>query len=402
MAMPTRIAAPSSRSVNSSFTTLFTVQFQHGYYNASGGKCPDFKVVPTPDCANRMASLGMLFKDLGAGFVVLVSTAKVPALINYVLSLYSSETPGAGYWSWLSFLLVPANPDFVGFTSLPITTNPMIQNLHLTNLATATAGDTLTLSGSAGPAAQTLYPVTGPSLSVPVPSGGSATLADLSGRTVSAASTTSDTATSFDLTNLPYGFYTIGFLNASGKVVPPPKGYTAPTEYLYVPASPLSLCVLDLLLAQPAKGIGDADAYPIPRLPVPPTADWASVVGPIQPVTLILPFDARDTYWAYYIVPQGAGQFTADLTISGSGATFAKSTEELPNGDQAVVFTAGTALPLRQVSPYRFKLSGQRQGSNGSRDDIAVNWLPTAPHAPVWPTASGDTLSGSSEIYVYV
>ena len=401
MAMPARSASPSARSINSSYTPLFTVQFQHGYYNASGGKCPDFKVVPTPDCAKKMTSLGLLFKDLGAGFVVLVNTPRIPALIAYVQGRYSNASPGAGYWSWLSFLLVPANPDFVGFTSLPITTNPMLQNLHLSNSAAIPSEDVFTLVGTtAGAKPQSFYPVTGASLAVTAPAGFTATLSDLSGARVNAGIVASDSGASFDLTSLPYGYYTVGFENAAGETVPVPPGYTAPTSWLYVPASPQSLCVLDLLLTQPTPATGSPAAYPISQLPTPPGP--ASPAPWIQPVTLILPFEARGTYWRYYIVPQSASQFSEDMAISGTGATFAKSTEHLPNGDLAVLFTAGTALPLQQVSPYKFKLTGQRQGSNGSRDDIAVNRLPAAPPTPVWPSPSGEALAGSSEIYVYV
>jgi hypothetical protein len=401
MATPARSTTPSARSINSSYMALFTVQFQHGYYNASGGKCPDFKVVPTPDCAKKMTSLGMLFKDLGAGFVVMISTTRVPALINYVQSRYSSEAPGQGYWSWLSFLLVPANPDFVGFTSLPITTNPMLQNLHLSNSAVIPSEDLFTLVGSTvGTKPQSFYPVTGASLVVPVPQGLTATLADLSGKPVNAGTVTNDAGVTFDLTSLPQGYYALGFRNAAGETVATPQGYTAPTAWLYVPASPQSLCVLDLLLTQPTPTMGPPAAYPVSQLPTPPGP--ASPAPWIQPVTLILPFEARGTYWRYYIVPQSASQFSEDMAISGTATKFAKSTEHLPNGDLAVLFTAGTALPLSQVSPYKFTLTGQRQGSNGSRDDIAVNRLPAAPPTPVWPGPSSEVLAGSSEIYVYV
>jgi hypothetical protein len=399
MAAPARLVSPSARSVNSSFTPLFTVQFQHGYYNATGGKCPDFKVVPTPDCAKRMASLGMLFKDLGAGFVVMIATSRVSALIDYVTGRYSSESPGAGYWTWLSFLLVPANPDFIGFTSLPITTNPMLQNLHLSNIAIMASEDQYSLAGSTG-TAQSFYPVTGASLAVPVPQGLTAALADLSGKPVNAGAAAGDSGVTFDLTSLPYGYYTLGFRNAQGQAVPTPKSYGGATAWLYVPASPQSLCVLDLLLTQPAPNTGLPAAYPIPVLPVPPGSGTPATQ--LQPVTLTLPFDARGTYWSYYIVPQSPGQLSEDLAISGTGTSFSKSSEQLPNGDQAVLFTAGTALPLSQVSSYKFTLSGQRQGVNGSRDDIAVNWLPSAPPTPVWPAPSGEALAGSSEIYVYV
>jgi hypothetical protein len=394
--------APSSRSLSGSYTQLFNVRFQHDYYNVSGGMCPDFKVVPTPDCTRLMTTLGMLFKDHGTGFSVLIDQSRVPALIAYVLGRYWADAPGAGYWSWLSFLLVPANPAFVGITSLPITINPMAQNLHLSNLATSEpdTGDAPVLSGSAAP--QTLYPVTGPNLTVPAPPSGAVLLTGLSGAAVSAPSSVSADATSFNLANLPYGYYALGFTNAAGKRVAAPRGYAAPLDYLYVPPTPLSLCVLDLLLTQPAKGLGDPAAFPIPPLPV-PSAKPAAPPTAIDPVTLVLPFQARGTYWRYYIVAQdGTGQLGEGMQISGTGATFTQSKEQLPNGDHAVLFTAGTALPLQQQSQYRFQLTGQRHGANGSRDAINVARLPTAPAAPVWPAPSGEALAGASEIYVYV
>ena len=128
----------------------------------------------------------------------------------------------------------------------------------------------------------------------------------------------------------------------------------------------------------------------------------ASSTPAIQSVVLTLPFQARETYWNYYICSHDrAGGFSPGLKISGTGTTFAKSTEQLPNGDSAVLFAAADALPLRQLSPYRFQLSGKRQGSNGGRDSIALPWLPAAAASPVWP-ATGEPLAGRSEIYVYV
>ena len=61
-----------------------------------------------------------------------------------------------------------------------------------------------------------------------------------------------------------------------------------------------------------------------------------------------------------------------------------------------------SALQLRQSSPYRFKLSGQRQSAGGGRDAISIERLPTAAPAPVWPADGTDLLAGRSEIYVYV
>jgi len=393
---PGRTAAPMA-GARTGYITLFDVRFEHGYYNASGGTCPDFRVVPTPTCAALMGQLGMVFKDHGTGFSVLVTQARAAAMIAWVRSHYAAGPQGQGYWSWLSFLMVPTNPGLVGITNLPITTNPMVQNLHLDNRAASAVADRMLLSGGGGDA---LYPVTGASWSVPTPAGRTATLLDLSGASVAARTSVSDGVTRFDLSGLPYGWYNVALTGKTGKPVAA-KGVA--TTRLYVPQNPLSLVLLDLLLTQPVAGVGDAAAFPIPPIAAPPTKGAAPTPAEIQPVSLAVAFQPRATYWRYYVVAQGRGHFADDLAISGGAVAFTKSAKALPNGDQAVLFTAGTPLPLHQRAPQRFALSGHRQGADGSRDAISVARLPTAPATPVWPLSSPkEALSGSSEIYVYV
>lgn len=393
---PGRTAAPMA-GARTGYITLFDVRFEHGYYNASGGTCPDFRVVPTPACAALMSQLGMVFKDHGTGFSVLVTQARAAAMIAWVRSHYAAGPQGQGYWSWLSFLMVPTNPGFVGITNLPITTNPMVQNLHLDNRAASAVAGRMLLSAGGDDA---LYSVTSASWSVPTPAGRIAALLDLSGAPVAARASVSDGVTRFDLSTLPYGWYSVALTGKAGKPVAA-KG--AATTRLYVPQNPLSLVLLDLLLTQPVAGLGDAAAFPIPSMAAPPAKGAAPTPAEIQPVALTVAFQPRATYWHYYVVAQGRGHFADDLAISGGTVAFTKSARALPNGDQAVLFTAGTPLPLHQRAPQRFALSGHRQGANGSRDAISVARLPTAPATPVWPLSSPtEALSGSSEIYVYV
>lgn len=392
---PGRTAAPMA-GARTGYITLFDVRFEHGFYNASGGACPDFRVVPTPDCAKLMGQLGMVFKDHGTGFSVLVTQARAAAMIAWVRSHYAAGPQGQGCWSWLSFLMVLTNPGFVGITNLPITTNPMVQNLHLDNRAASAVAGRMLLSGGG----DALYPVTGASWSVPTPAGRTAALLDLSGAPVAARASVSDGVTRFDLSTLPYGWYSVALTGKTGRPVAAKGGATT---RLYVPQNPLSLVLLDLLLTQPVAGVGDAAAFPIPPMAAPPAKGTAPTPAEIQPVSLTVAFQPRATYWRYYVVAQGRGNFADDLAISGGAVAFTKSAKALPNGDQAVLFTAGTPLPLHQRAPQRFALSGHRQGADGSRDAISVARLPTAPATPVWPLSSPkEALSGSSEIYVYV
>lgn len=375
-----RAGTPAKRSVSGGYLPLFNIAFAHGYYNDRGGVCPDFAVVPTPACADLMASLGLLFRDLGTGFAVLVEAAKVDALVAWLK---------AHGWTWLSFQLVSTNAGFVGITNLPITTNTLDQNLHVSNLVTASVNGVPSFGAGSPTGAEAFFPLTGAALAVAAPAGSTVNLSDLSGATVASATAQGGAGVAFNLTPFPAGYYTVAFASAAGKPAAAPKG--APAGYLYTPGQP-GFGLIDLLLAQPGKGMGTPSAFPV-VLPA----------GMISPVALTLAFAPRDTFWRYYIVsPATRGVLSPDLAITGKNANFTRSSAPLPNGEQAVVFASGTPLTLQRRSTYRFSLSGQRQAPNGGRDGIAVSPLPTAPAAPVWPAASGDPLTGASEIYVYV
>jgi len=376
-----RAAVPAKRSVSGGYLPLFNIAFAHGYYNDRGGVCPDFTVVPTSACANLMASLGLLFKDLGTGFAVLVEATKVDALVAWLK---------ANSWSRLSFQIVSTNTNLIGITNLPITTNTLDQNLHVSNLATATANKVLSFGGGKPTGAEAFYPLTGASLAVAAPAGATVSLCDLSGAAIASATAQGGAGVAFNLTPFPAGYYATTFASAAGKPLAAPKG--APAGYVYTPSQAGGFGLIDLLLAQPAKGVGAPSAFPV-VLPA----------GMLSPVALTLAFAPRDTFWRYYIVsPSTRGVLTPDLAITGPDADFTRSSEPLPNGEQAVVFASGTPLTLQRRSTHRFSLSGQREAPNGGRDGITVNPLPTAPASPVWPAASGDPLTGASEIYVYV
>lgn len=378
------------------YITLFDVRFEHGFYNAAGGVCPDFRVVPTPDCTALMRQLGMVFRDHGTGFSVLLNAARAEAMIAFVRSRYAAGSQGQGFWSRLSFQLVATNPGFVGITQLPITTNPMTDNLHLDNRSATAAAGRMHVEASGTDA---LVPLTGAGWAVPTPAGRTAGLLDLSGAPVAVRTSVSDAMTRFDLTGIPYGRYSVAVTGRTGR----PIARRGPgATRLYLPHTPVSLALLDLLLTQPVPGAGDPAAYPVSPMAAPAGRTAATPPATIRPVGLTIGFQSRATYWHYYIVARGRGQFADDLAITGGDVRFAKSRAALPNGDRAILFTAATALPLHQHAPQRFRLSGHRHGATGARDPISVARLPTAPAAPVWPVAGGGALSGSSEIYVYV
>ncbi len=372
------------------FTLLFDVRFQHGFYNDADGRCPDLKAVPTPTCAETMRALGLLFRDDDSGFGVFITPSRVPALLDYVRG-----RPGG--WAWLSFLLVPTNRLFVGLTRLPITTNFTTQGLHVSNLQVSAQDGGLVLGRKPTLGEEGLCPVTGTTLSVPVSAGASATLSDLSGLPLAESAAGASTA-SFSLAGRPYGYYTAA---TSG------KGAKTSVGALYLPAGASTVGTIDLVLAQPTAKTGTVAAFPLPPLQ-PTVPGGAAVEVTPKPVSLILAFAPRDTVWQYYVVSKGAaGQFAQTLQVSGGrdkleDVAFKKSSQVLPNGDQAVLFESKVGLTLMRRSPYAFKLSGQRLGPDGSRNPVKIDRLPVAPATPVWPAQGGSGLGGRSEIYVYV
>jgi hypothetical protein len=155
------------------------------------------------------------------------------------------------------------------------------------------------------------------------------------------------------------------------------------------PAAPRAIGLVDLLLTQPAPGIGDPLSYPV-------AAD-----GAVTPVALELRFAARATCWRYHVMAM-QGRLGDSLTIAGTGACFERSVAQLPGGTEGAVYIADTPLPLRRRSPYRFSLTGERRDGNGRRAPIHVACLPVAPASPVWPADTGDPGKAFSDIYVYV
>lgn len=369
--------APPGRDSGARYLTLFTVSIAHDYYNDRDGRCTDLRALPTPACAALMTSLGLVFREFGAGFSLLVPDAKAAALAGWVAA-------GGGGWTWLSFLLVPSNPNFVSISALPIDLDPRRQALHLSNLAAVggAGGVGIDATGTAP-----LLPTTGAEFAVATPSGRTASLVDLSGALVEAPCTAAGGEMRFDLSGFAHGLYSARFATAAGKPVPTPRKAAGTVDRLYVPGVPAPLAVLDLVLARP-DGV---DA---------PTAAFPLQGEKVRPVSLQLSFAARETVWRYFVIAQGrSASFGQNLAIEGEGASFSPGRAALPNGDAAVTFTASAALPLRRRSPYRFRLTGERRNANGGRDAVVVDPLPTAPPAPVWPAENG---GGGSEIYVYV
>lgn len=375
-------ASPTAPPGAERFLNVFTVQFLHAYYNADDDRCQDFRVVPTPACAAWMKQQGLMFRDRGNGFSVDIPSPRLPGLIRTVGNRSNS---GNSEPTPLDFILLLRNPDFIGITAVPITTLPTRQNFCVSNLSTSASKTGLSLGGDAdGVTTEDWYPLTGSTLSVIGRRKGTLTVTNMAGAPISPNATVELQAgqpATVDLSASPYGLYAIK--------ATPKTAYAGPPFVLFMPSKPMTCGLISLFLGQPA-GQGDARAFPLQE-------------QGLKGVNLQLKFAARQTCWHYYVVSQsGKSAFMDDLNITGTGVKFTRSPARLPSGEHAALFTADTSVPMRQRSPHRFSLSGHRLGVDGGRGSVSVNPLPTACASPVWPSADGDVMSGTSEIYVYV
>jgi hypothetical protein len=392
------------------YQNLFSVTFRHNYYNRNQGLCPDFAVTPAPSSAALMASLGLLFRDDGTGFSVLFQQASLGRLTSYIRSQKQPPSAAPGYWTRLTFLLSMVSPLFVGITDIPIGTKPTRRTLYANNMQAHEESGTIVLSKGPFMGTASRCPVTGDDLTIVVPGDTkSITVSDISGAVVIPAADSSNpvpipiyklgqfSSASLNFAGLPYDLYTIAVQPGSGAQKRP---HAYPRTLAYVPPSPVTMCMLDILLTQPTEGA--PGFYPLTAPP-----NGRGFLRPSPDAAYVLPFNARNTYWEYYIVSRDPAAQLTDVRIEPLERDAINFLEQpdpgpLPDGSLPIVLRSETTLPLRQSPPERFRLTARRTDPSGRSNDILVSPLPVAPGAPVWPGPPRQSLTGTSEMFVYV
>ncbi|MBS0473207.1 MAG: hypothetical protein JSR60_19210 [Proteobacteria bacterium] len=405
------------------YKCLFKVVIRHGYNDLTHGRCRAFSVFPSPTSAEMMAAQGMVFHDDGAGFSVYIRESQIDSFVRY-LRRQGSDTNGDGmeYWTWISFVLVPQDPLFVGITSLPIDTNPLYVNLYGTNQQAHHDGVVTLLNPGAAMGAGERRMLTDAQFSVQVPGPfDQIVVRDISGKIVLTTPSDAeierakdeasdlegqdpDTAlgdlyyVQVDLSSLPLGLYTYRVLPRLGLETPP-------VTVLYSAAKPNPpLVFLDILFSQP-------DEHQPGIYPVPPLYDEQPIRSEdVGGLVYDLRFATRETWWQYYVVSRQPGSTLHDLAIAGDGIVFNRALEPvlLPSGQLATLFQSDDTVAMREIPPQRLTLTGMRRDAKGKLSPISVDPLPTAPVAPVWPAPKDKIVTersdvyGTSEMFVYV
>lgn len=396
------------------YETLMQVSFRHPYYNRSDDACPDLAVRPTAATQQLMSSLGLLFRDDGTSFSVLYNRTRSDALVSWLQRQGRSEQ----FWSRLSFVLSSRSSYFINVTAVPIDLDPLRQNFYLTNQA---AHDDPEIGILLNPGrivdADLLVPTTGSQYQARVssevrgiavraisgevvlceprciPEDQSAPLAQCLAWLADLPAMKPDRCRDTIYLNfgtLPEDKYTIDYISNSGDV-------TRTDIRLYTADSTAPLGLIDMLFSEPSPGAGGI--YPVSDL----TGDDVTISG----IDYVVNFDARSTFWRYYVVPPGADAAYDDLAIEclapdpalGFAGPFPVI---IANGAPAFLFVSEQPLLLQQQSIYRFRLKGRRRHRRLDGDTL-VERLPVAAAQQVLPEIDeAGATRNYSDIYVYV
>jgi hypothetical protein len=377
------------------YERLMQVSIRHSYYNKEHDDCPDFSIYPTASSVALMKNIGLLFREEGTGFSILYDVRRKDIFLNYLRRQAAMRNP-ASCWVRLSFVLSLDNPYFVNFTNIPIDLNPATRNFYITNQEAQRLDGEVVFDFDPSTFDQTL-----PVVPVQVQETVSKEIEmvqvrDISGDVVlckprcvqkgllelkQPSAITCDDVENFhppnplsppewrctetiylDFSRLSedkYSIEQVPYLSSPDAVVS--------SDVLYTAAYPMPLCFIDLLFTDPTGA--DSDIYPVRNL--------FSIDAEIETVNYVLKFEARETFWNYYIVPP-ANETILDLKIEGEPPIrFAgPCCVFLPNGTQAYRFVSTKALPFRQQSKFHFQLTGEP--STTSQKGVLIDRLPVA------------------------
>lgn len=126
------------------FQSLFTVQLLHDYYDKHNNKCPDFTIVPAPDCDLLMKNMQVLYKNYGNKLLTVINASKEvndtppPAFKFAPFISFNAETV-------FRYYIKLNNAHFSNYTAIALN-HAAKKRLYLSNLSKNKEGSTLSLS----------------------------------------------------------------------------------------------------------------------------------------------------------------------------------------------------------------------------------------------------------------
>jgi hypothetical protein len=340
------------------YKVLFKLQIQHTFYE--GNACKHLEVQPTTATGKLLEDLQLTFITTNTGCMVLYNENSTTALLNHVEL--------NGIWSSLSFTLRSASPYFSNITELPVeNTWPTALFLSNRNGHEEPDHDQVLLHPGRYERGAQAKQVFGSTIRLQVPQRGvsyRAVIKDIAGRELMTRNTKAadESLLYINLDAIPEGKYTLRLFEM-------PSGLPVKEEeFIYVASPTPTLGFIQIFLR-------NAD-------------DQAPALFPVQAQTITekkfaVCFESRATCWQYYMIFPG-GRKAEGLCIKTNGwePGFSEPEEvDIGNGEKGYRFTSLQPIPLKEISPFQFRLFETRTGI----EQEVVNSLPVAGMNPVLP-----------------
>lgn len=327
------------------YKILFSVQVSHPYY-ASGGP-GGLTVKPTIHTLEIMKGLLLELRPTVSGFMIIYDALRLPALLHYLTN--------NGSWTCWSFTLTSADPYFLNVTDLPM--DLLNKTLFLSNLYAHEDENKIFLHpGSYEKGAQST-PVSTAEVKVSLPDAGQQYLVqmlDISDAVVISRIVRASEdvpAVYVDLSALPEGRYT---LRVKAGVL---EKVIRQEEFIYIASRTQALGFFTLFLEAPADQ--EAALFPV----------WN---GEITSKHYLVRFETRSTRWTYYVVLPGEREVRGLFIKSVDNDFHFDGPERVGIGDGVMAwrFISREPIPLKQLSPYKFKLYESRAGGAPSAGSL--------------------------------
>jgi hypothetical protein len=120
-----------------------------------------------------------------------------------------------------------------------------------------------------------------------------------------------------------------------------------------------------------------------------------------SPPGFTVQFQARSTFWRYFVVSRYSGALK-HLAINSVDETLSFTEPKavrLTNGEEAYMFECEQELPLRERSPVNFQL---RKNRGGNSDKVVLNRMPVPSIEMIKPDSREAGAKIFSEVIIYI
>ncbi len=344
------------------YQTLFTINTQHHYYKKAKGNVFQYK--PTPATEALLKKMNLVCRSEQGNLSVLYDVKSLERIEKYL-----TENPA----TCLQFYLTVSEPYFINITEIP--TEGIGKIIHLKNQDTKPA-----LSQEASVSQKDIYPVY---------------------------------TNNFIYQNQQKKETHILLKNALGEVIWENKVAPAQKSLVQLKENKAGLYFFyenDKEIEKFIYLVSESVILPLALVEIDFQGELSKQLlsnirnqENFSPWQFEIQFQARMTYWKYFIIPKYEnGLEDLDIEVGKTKVTFKGPLKtQIPNGQRAYLFESVEALHIQQAGQYEFQLV-QNKDSKGKKNQRIIQRLPLASLSTLYPQGREQTTKIYSEIYVYL